>query len=130
MMPNRATVTVRHRLDGNLVEVATSGGVVLAWHRREPDGAGVIARAAEHVTALEHAVLAAFSDRAPCRSKERRPPSPAALAQARILQGAVSSAGEHVVVDLADYAAAAKATAAQALAARVLGEHHQVVTDE
>jgi transposase len=105
-----ATVQVRHRLDGNIVEIATGGGIVLARHRREPDGAGVIARAAEHVTALEHAVLAAFSDRAPCRSKQRRPPSPAALAEAARLRGAVSSAGEHVVVDLADYAAAAHAS--------------------
>ena len=75
-----ATVTVRRRLGTNMLEVLTTGGVVLARHRREPDGAGVIARHDEHVVALEHAVLAAFSDRAPCRSKERRPPSPAALA--------------------------------------------------
>lgn len=120
-----ATVTVRHRLDAHLVEVATTSGVVLARHRREPDGAGVIARAAEHVTALEHAVLAAFSDRAPCRSKQRRPPSPAALAEAGRLTGAVPCAGEHVVVDLADYAAAA-----QASPARALGREHQKVVAE
>lgn len=137
-----ATVTVRHRLDDHLVEVATLPGVVLARHRREPDGAGVIARAAEHVTALEHAVLSAFSDRAPCRSKQRRPPSPAALAEAGRLRGAVSSAGQHVVVDLADYAVATRGSAASGPAAsgsaasgsaasgsagRVLGEHHKVV---
>lgn len=121
-----ATVAVRHRLDQNIVEVATCSGIVLARHRREPDGAGVIARAAEHVVALERAVLAAFSDRAPCRSKQRRPPSPAALAEAARLRGAVPAAGEHVVVDLADYAAAAQASAAP-----LLGEHQKVVvTDE
>ena len=121
-----ATVAVRHRLDHNIVEVATGGGIVLARHRREPDGAGVIARAAEHVVALEHTVLAAFSDRAPCRSKQRRPPSPAALAEAGRLRGAPPAAGEHVVVDLADYAAAA-----QASAALLLGAHQKVVvTDE
>lgn len=120
-----STVTVRHRLDAVIIEVVTGGGVVLARHRREPDGAGVIARAAEHVVALEHAVLAAFSDRAPCRSKQRRPPSPDALAAAVRLRGVVSAAGEHVVVDLADYAAAAGASAA-----RPLGEHPAVVTDE
>ena len=130
-----ATVAVRHRLDQSIVEVATGGGIVLARHRREPDGGGVIARAAEHVVALEHAVLAAFSDRAPCRSKQRRPPSPAALAEAGRIRGAVSSAGEHVVVDLADYAAAAQAAAAQATAAlastaRLLGEHQKVVADD
>jgi len=129
-----ATVTVRHRLDAHLVEVATTGGVVLARHRREPDGAGVIARHDEHVVALEHAVLAAFSDRAPCRSKQRRPPSPAALAEAGRVQGAVPAAGEHVVVDLADYAAAAHTAAhtaaAQASPAPLLGEHPQVVADD
>lgn len=81
-----ATVTVRRRLDADIIEIATAttsgGGVVLARHRREPDGAGVVARASEHVVALEHAVLAAFSDRAPCRSKQRRPPSTAALVEA------------------------------------------------
>jgi len=111
-----ATVTVRHRLDGTTIEVATGGGVVLARHHREPDGAGVIARHDQHVVALEHAVLAAFSDRAPCRSKERRPPSPTALAAAALLRGGVSAAGDHVVVDLADYAAAAQASAATLLA--------------
>jgi hypothetical protein len=111
-----ATVQVRHRLDANIIEIATTSGVVLARHRREPDGAGVIARATEHVVALEHAVLAAFSDPAPCRSKQRRPPSPAALAEAGRLKGAVSS-GERVVVDLADYAAAAQASS------RLLAEH-------
>ncbi|MBA2769723.1 MAG: transposase [Sporichthyaceae bacterium] len=121
-----ATVMVRHRLDATTIEVTTTSGVVLAKHRREPDGAGVIARADQHVVALEHAVLAAFSDRAPCRSKQRRPPSPAALAEAGRLRGAVSPAGEHVVVDLADYAAAAQASATAARA-----EHHKVVaTDE
>jgi len=128
-----ATVQVRHRLDGNTIEVATTGGVVLAQHRREPDGAGVIARAEEHVVALEQAVLAAFSDRAPCRSKQRRPPSPAALAEAVRLRSGGSSPGQHVVVDFADYAAAA-----QASTARLLGRHpdtpgatrREVLTDE
>jgi hypothetical protein len=106
-----ATVQVRHRLDQTVVEIATTSGVVLARHRREPDGAGVIVRAAEHVAALERAVLAGFTDRAPCRSKQRRPPSPAALAEADRLRGTVTTAGEHVVVDLAAYAAAANAPA-------------------
>jgi hypothetical protein len=119
-----ATVQIRHRLDGNTIEVATTGGVVLARHRREPDGAGVVARADEHVVALEHAVLAAFSDRAPCRSKQRRPPSPAALAEAARLRGGASSPGQHVVVDFADYAAAA-----QVSAARILGRHPDTPND-
>ena len=52
------------------------------------------------------AVLAAFTDRAPCRAKTRRPPSAVALAVADRLRGADPSPGQHVVVDLAQYAAA------------------------
>ena len=100
-----ATVTVTHRLGGATVDF-TAGAVVLARHRREPDGAGVLVRDAGHVVALERAVLAAFTDRAPCRAKTRRPPSAAALAEADRLRGADPSPGQHVVVDLAQYAAA------------------------
>lgn len=116
------TVNVGRRLDTNMIEVVTTGGVVLARHRREPDGAGVIARHDEHVVALEHAVLAAFSDRAPCRSKERRPPSPAAVAEAARLARGDSAAGDHVVVDFADYIAAAHASPATLLAAGEPGD--------
>ena len=107
-----ATVQVRRRLDANIIEVTTTGGAVLARHRREPDGAGVIARATEHVAALEHAVLAGFSDRAPCRSKQRRPPSPAALSEAARLRGQPPQPGQQVVIDFADYVAAAQARTA------------------
>jgi len=110
------TVHVRHRLGAAVIEVLTPGGVVLARHRREPDGAGVIARHTEHVVALEHAVLSAFNDRAPCRSKERRPPSVAALTEATRLGGGAPAAGERVVVDFADYVAAAHASTATLLA--------------
>ncbi len=106
-----ATVNVRRRLDTNIIEIVTASGVILARHRREPDGAGVITRADDHVTALNHAVLAAFSDRAPCRRKERRPPSPAAVAEAARLAGhPTPTGGDRVVVDFADYVAAAKAS--------------------
>ncbi|MFI2636571.1 hypothetical protein ACH5A2_40370 [Streptomyces collinus] len=44
-------------------------------------------REAGHVIALEREVLAAFSDRTPCRNKVRRPPSEAALAEAERLRG-------------------------------------------
>jgi len=93
------TVTVRHRLGESSIEILTGSGVVLARHRREPDGAGVVVRADEHVVALEHAVLAGFTDRAPCRSKERRPPSAAALAEAVRLSGTAPQAGDRVVVE-------------------------------
>jgi transposase len=105
-----ATVTVRHRLGEPTLQILTIGGIVLAVHRREPDGAGVVARHDEHVTALERVVLAGFCDRAPCRSKHRRPPSPAALAEAARIRGAQTQPGQHVVVDFADYVAAAANT--------------------
>lgn len=89
------------------LEVATEAGVVLARHHRGVDGAGAVIRDAGHVTALEHAVLAAFSDRAACRGKVRRPPSAAARAQAARLRGEPEpEPGTGRVADFAAYAAA------------------------
>jgi len=104
-----ATVTVRYRLGGPTLDITTGSGVVLATHRRRPDGAGITARHDNHVTALETVVLAQFSDRAPCRAKTRRPPSAAALAEAAGVAGAPAAAGEQVVIDFAAYITAAQA---------------------
>lgn len=101
------TVTVNHRLGQAELEVLTARGTVLARHRREPDGAGVVARHDEHVIALDHAVLTQFSDRGPCRAKTRRPPSVAALAEAGRIRGQAPPAGQHVVVDFDAYVTAA-----------------------
>jgi transposase len=100
------TVTVTHRLGSDTLAIATASGAVIACHRRAPDGAGALVRESGHVTALEKAVLASFSAAAPCKRKQRRPPSPAALAEAAALRGAPGPA-ERVVIDLAAYAAAA-----------------------
>jgi hypothetical protein len=86
----------------------------------------VIARHDEHMVALERAVLAGFTARAPCRSKQRRPPSPAALAEAAQLHGPEPAAGERVVVDFADYVAAAQASATRLLATA----HPEEASDE
>jgi hypothetical protein len=54
-------------------------------------------------------VLAGFTDRAACRGKTRRPPSPAARAEAARLRGepdAVAGGGQ--VLDFAAYAAAVR----------------------
>ena len=104
-----ATVSVSHRLGAATLDVLTTGGVVLARHHREPDGAGAVARHDEHVSALERSVLAQFSDRAPCQRKVRRPPSAAALAEAAAIGGDRSAAGEQVVIDFSAYVAAADA---------------------
>lgn len=100
---------VRCPLGQPLLEVATEAGVVLARHHRAPDGAGALIRDAGHVRALEHAVLAAFSDRAACRGKTRRPPSEAARAEAARLRGdgePAATPGAGQVADFAAYAAA------------------------
>jgi len=116
-----AELSLTHRLGTATLDLVTAGGVVLARHRRHPDGAGAVVRADEHVAALERAVLAGFTDRAPCAAKVRRPPSPAARDQAarlRVQAGAAGTttvarsgraAAEQVVVDFSRYAAAAAA---------------------
>ena len=106
-----STLTVTHRLGELTLDVATAGGTVLARHRREPDGAGVMVRDTVHVTALETAVLAAFATGRPCHRKARRPPTQEALAEAEQLRnnGSHRSADDEVVVDLQRWADAAQA---------------------
>lgn len=101
-------VDVRHRLGEATLDVVDPAGIILARHRREPDGAGMICRSAEHVRALSKAVLSAFTDQRPCRSKERRPPSAAALAEADRISRPAPMSGERVVVDFAAYAGAVR----------------------
>lgn len=77
-----ATVTVRRGLHHDHIDIATVSGIVIARHRLAADGAGVIVRDHGHVVALGHAALAAFSNAAPHRRKQRIPPGPAARAAA------------------------------------------------
>jgi transposase len=101
-------VTVRHRLGAATLDVVTAAGTVLARHRREPDHAGVVVRDSGHVAALENKVLAARGDnRGPCRRKERRPPSAAALAEAAVIRGQAGEAAAPVT-DFAAWAAGAR----------------------
>lgn len=106
-MPGRVLM-VSVRLGEPYLEVATEAGMVLARHRRAPDGAGAVVRAETHVAALEKAVLAGFSDRAACRGKTRRPPTPAALAEAEAIRGEHGAGQADTVVDFAAYAAAVR----------------------
>ncbi|MEV0446198.1 transposase [Streptomyces spectabilis] len=103
-------VRVLHRLGEDFLDIVTAGRAVVARHRRALRGAGQIVRDSGHVIALERKVLDSFSERAPCKSKVRRPPSEAALAEAERLregQAAAASAAERVVIDLSHYAAVA-----------------------
>ncbi|MFD0032371.1 Mu transposase domain-containing protein [Streptomyces sp. NPDC055059] len=104
-----AQVIVRIRLGEDTLHVITAGRAIVAQHHRAPDGAGQTIRDAGHVIALERAVLASFSDRAPCRTKVRRPPSAAALEEAERLRGqsVESDVANRVVIDLSHYAAVA-----------------------
>jgi len=100
-------VTVRHRLGTGTIDVVTAAGTVLARHRREPDHAGAVVRDDQHVAALEKKVLAARGQAgAPCRRKDRRPPSPEAAAEAAALSGQAAPAAP--VTDFAAWAAAAR----------------------
>jgi transposase len=100
-------VTVRHQLGTATLDLITAAGSVVARHHREPDHAGAVVRDSEHVTALENKVLAARGASAgPCRRKERRPPSAAALAEAAALRGEPAPAA--AVTDFAAWAAAAR----------------------
>jgi hypothetical protein len=100
-------VTVRHRLGSGTIDVVTAAGTVLARHRRESDHAGAVIRDEGHVRALEKKVLAARGQEGrPCNRKERRPPSPEAVAAAGALRG--QSAPAAPVTDFAAWAAAAR----------------------
>lgn len=99
------TVIVRARLGELRVEIRSGSGALCARHRRAAAGAGQTIRSEAHARALEREVLAQFSTRRACPRKANRPPGEAALAEAAKLRGA---GGEAVVVDLAEYAAAAQ----------------------
>lgn len=118
----RAQVTVSHRLGAPQIELATSGGIIIARHQLAPAGAGATVRDTGHVLALERAAMAAFTTAPPHRGKQRIPPGPAGRAAAAALRASHSApstpdaptgaptgeAGAEVVADLARYAAAAQ----------------------
>ncbi|MFJ3251173.1 Mu transposase domain-containing protein [Streptomyces sp. NPDC086782] len=102
-------VTVRQRLGEDYPHIATAGKAAVARHRLASRGAGRTVRDEGHVIALERAVLAQVSDRAPSKTKTPRPLSPEALAEAERLRGQAvgGSPAERVVINLDTYAAVA-----------------------
>lgn len=107
----RAQVRVSQRLGARRVDIATTGGIVIARHELAPDGAGVMVRDHGHVIALEATVLAGHDTTAPHRRKERIPPGPEARAAAETLrarQQPTSQVDPGVVIDLSKYAHAAQ----------------------
>ena len=99
-------VAVNVRLGTHTIDIATPSGIVIARHQLAADGAGVMIRDHQHVTALDHAAMAAFSDQPAHRRKQRIPPGIAARAAADVITGRVTTTG--VVTDLAVYVEAAK----------------------
>jgi hypothetical protein len=104
------TVTVSQTLDGGMLDISTSTGIVIARHRLEPDGAGVQVRDHGHVAALDTlAMKAAAAARGPHRRKERIPPGEAARAAAATLRGdQPAPPTTSTVIDLAAYERAAR----------------------
>lgn len=100
-------VTVTARLGEPTIDIATVGGIVIARHHLAADGCGVTVADHGHVTALNTAALAAFSDAAPHRSKQRIPPGAAARAAAEHLAGVNPPPSTGEVIDLAAYVQAA-----------------------
>ena len=102
-----ATAKVVWLLGSPHIDITTLSGIVIARHRRAPDGAGITVRDHVHITALDIAAMAAASSAAPHRRKQRIPPGPAAQAAAAVLTGTDNiTAG--TVTDLAVYARAAQ----------------------
>ena len=100
-------VTVTAHLGEPTIDIATATGIVIARHHLAADGTGVTVADHGHVTALNSAALAAFSDAAPHRTKQRIPPGAAALAAAERLAGVNPQPSTGEVIDLAAYVQAA-----------------------
>ena len=78
----RHSVVVSHPLGDAFIDIATTGGIVVARHRMAADGLGITVRDSGHVIALDTAAMAAAHSGRPHRRKERIPPGPAAKAAA------------------------------------------------
>jgi transposase len=102
-----ATAKVVWLLGSPHIDITTPSGIVIARHRRAPDGAGLTVRDHIHITALDHAAMAAATSTAPHRRKQRIPPGAADQAAAAVLtRPDTTTAG--TVTDLAAYARAAQ----------------------
>ena len=75
-----AAVTVTVRLGDAHLDIATDTGIVVARHRLAAAGTGAVVADHGHVTALNTAALAAFTDAAPHRSGARGCAIPLAVA--------------------------------------------------
>ncbi len=113
-----AQVRVAHPVGGEYLDIATTGGIVIARHRIAAEGLGVMVRDSGHVIALDAAAMATATTGRPHRRKERIPPGPEAKAAAAQLlrshddqhtmaQSAMPST-DSTVIDLSAYERAAQ----------------------
>ena len=113
-----AAVVVSHPIGGQLVDIATAAGIVIARHRLAADSLGVAVRDNGHVLALDAAAMATATSGRPHRRKERIPPGPAAKAAATKLIAAQAGETDNIqpststtdstVIDLSAYERAAQ----------------------
>jgi transposase len=115
-----AKVTVTRPVGGQFIDIATSGGIVIARHKLLADGLGATVRDAGHVIALDAAAMAAAATSGrPHRRKERIPPGPEARAAATELRKRLAAADgsgtespittpDSTVIDLSAYERAAQ----------------------
>jgi hypothetical protein len=113
-----AEVTVSHPVGGQLCDIATTSGIVIARHRLAADGLGVMVRDSGHVIALDTAAMATAATGRPHRRKERIPPGPAAKTAAAQLLRSRDAGTSHIepatpptdstVIDLSVYERAAQ----------------------
>jgi transposase len=92
-----AKVTVTRPVGGQFIDIATSGGIVIARHKLLADGLGATVRDSGHVIALDVAAMAAANTGSPHRRKQRIPPGPEARAAAAELRKRLAVAGNSVV---------------------------------
>jgi hypothetical protein len=81
-----ARVVVTRPVGGQLIDIATTAGIVVARHKLLADGLGATVRSSGHVIALDTAAMAAASSGRGHRRRERIPPGPAARAAAAELR--------------------------------------------
>ena len=88
-------VTVRWRLGDPTIDMVSESGRLVATHRKAPRGLGRVVRLPEHTSALENAVLAAFTTKRPCKPKPNRPPTTAKTRKPRT----ANSDGPHLPIE-------------------------------
>lgn len=106
-------VTVSHQLGGEHIDIATTGGTVIARHRLAAEGSGVMVRDHGHVLALDTMAMATANTGGPAhRRKQRLPPNEKARSAAKLLRNSTSDKSDDIesatVIDMSAYERAAQ----------------------